>query len=225
MSFRSRRHFCKRGFTLLEILMAIALFALVIGLAYGSYNATFHIINGAGSQAEVYSKARTAMERIQEDLESFFPGVDMIFTGTSESAGEYRADALYFTSTAHVRLHPDEAPPGHTLIRYQAQEDPDRGTLDLYRSERPALPGAADADETDEDPGLLLCDQLLEVAFDYQDAEGQEVEEWGDDEETTSPASLPEKITITLRFADEREGTEGTLFQTALTLPGVKKKQ
>ncbi len=86
-----------KGFTLLEILMAIAIFALVMGLAYGSYNATFHIINGAGSQAEIYSKARTTMERLQEDLESFLPGEDMIFTGESESAGEYRADTLRFT--------------------------------------------------------------------------------------------------------------------------------
>lgn len=216
----------KQGFTLLEILMAIAIFALVMSMAYGSYNATFHIINGAGAQAEIYSKARTAMERIQEDLESFFPGKQMIFTGTSESTGGYRADTLRFTSTAHVRLHPNQAPIGHTIIHYQVQPDPETETLLLYRSELPALTGTADTEENDdENLGLLLCDQLLEVAFDYQNAEGEDVEEWGDENETTAPSSLPQMISITLRFADGQEESKGTLFKTALSLPGVKKKQ
>ncbi len=223
MNPRCNSHFSNQGFTLLEILMAIAIFALVISLAYGSYNATFHIINGAGAQAEIYSKARTTMVRIQEDLESFFPGEGMIFTGTSESTGKYRADTLQFTSTAHVRLHADQAPIGHTIIHYQVQTDPETNTLLLYRSEIPALPGTSDTEEDDDNPGLLLCDQLLEVAFDYQNADGENVEEWGDTDETTAPSSLPEQISITLRFSDGQEETNGTLFKTALILPGVKK--
>lgn len=217
------QHISHQGFTLLEILMAIAIFALVISLAYGSYNASFHIINGAGAQAEIYSKARTTMERIQEDLESFFPGEGMTFTGTSESTGKYRADTLQFTSTAHVRLHPDQAPIGHTIIHYQVQTAPETNTLLLYRLELPALPGTTDTEEDDDKPGLLLCDQLLEVAFDYQNADGENVEEWGDADDTTAPSSLPAQISITLRFADGQEETNGTLFKTALTLPGVKK--
>jgi prepilin-type N-terminal cleavage/methylation domain-containing protein len=224
MSLRGNIHLSKQGFTLLEILMAMAIFALVMGLAYGSYNATFHIINGAGSQAEIYSKARTTMGRIQEDLESFLPGEDMIFTGASESAGEYRADTLRFTSTSHVRLHPDQTPMGHTIIHYQVQTDPETKTLLLYRSELPALPGATDTEEEDENLGLLLCDQLLEVAFDYRNPDGEDVEEWGNDDEDTALTSLPEQITITLRFAGGQEETTGPVFKTALTLPGVKKK-
>ena len=226
MSPQCSDHFSKQGFTLLEILMAIAIFAIVISMAYGSYNATFHIINGAGAQAEIYSKARTAMERIQEDLESFFPGEHMEFTGTSESTGGYRADTLRFTSTAQIRLYPNQAPRGDTIIHYQAQTDPETGTLLLYRSELPVLPGTSDTETKDDDDlGLLLCDQLLEVAFDYRNADGQDVEDWGDGEATTTSASLPERITITLRFADGQEETKGTLFKTALTLPGMKKKQ
>ncbi|MBU0946283.1 MAG: prepilin-type N-terminal cleavage/methylation domain-containing protein [Proteobacteria bacterium] len=224
MNLRDSIHLTKQGFTLLEVLMAIAIFALVMGLAYGSYNATFRIINGAGAQAEVYSKARTTMERIQEDLESFFPGEDMIFTGTSESTGEYRADTLRFTSTSQVILHPDQTPIGHTIIHYQVQTDPETNTLSLYRSELLALPGATDGEEDDEDLGLLLCDQLLEVAFDYRNRDGDDVEEWENGDEDTALTSLPEQITISLRFADGQEETTGTLFKTALTLPGVKKR-
>ena len=210
----------KQGFTLLEVLMAIAIFAVVIALAYSSYNATFHIINAAGGQAEVYSKARTALERIQEDLESFYPGEEMLFKGTTESIEGYRADNLHFTSTANVRLHPRQAFAGHAIIRYQVQEDPETGTLQLFRSQQPAL-ADAEGEEGNEDSGLLLCDNLQEVAFDYRNRDGEDMESWGDEGEAMDGSSLPELISITLRFADGQDGEEGTLFKTALILPAA----
>lgn len=212
----------KQGFTLLEILMAIAIFAVVIALAYSSYNATFHIIHGAGVQAEIYSKARVAMERIQEDLESFYPGEQMIFKGTTESIKEYRADNLRFTSTANMRLHPRQAFAGHAIIHYQVQEDPETETLQLFRSQQPALSATAEEDQ-DEDPGLLLCDNLQEVAFDYRNKEGEDMENWGDEGETMDTSSLPKLISITLRFADGQDGEGGTVFKTALLLPAAAK--
>ncbi len=210
----------KQGFTLLEVLMAIAIFAVVIALAYSSYNATFHIINGAGVQAELYSKARTALERIQEDLESLYPGEEMLFKGTTESVNGYRADNLHFTSTANVRLHPRQAFAGHAIIRYQVQEDPETGTLQLFRSEQPALAGVSGREEN-ENLGYLLCDNLQEVAFDYRNMDGVDMETWGDEDETMDASSLPELINITLRFADGEDGEEGTLFKTALILPAA----
>jgi len=208
-----------QGFTLLELLMAIAIFAMVIGLAYSSYNATFHIINNATSQTETYSKAQTAMERIMGDLESYYPGKDMVFKGTSESMGGHRVDTLQFTSTAHIRLHPDTTYVSHILIHYQVQEDPDSDSLLLFRKEI----SVQLEDETKDDPGLLLCDNLQEVAFDYRNKDGEDVENWGEEEEIKDASSLPDLITISLRFNDEEEGEAGTLFQTSLTLPVAKK--
>ena len=52
-----------QGFTLLEILIAIAIFGMVIGLAYSSYNATFTIINSAEEHTKTYTKARITVER------------------------------------------------------------------------------------------------------------------------------------------------------------------
>lgn len=211
---------CKKGFTLLEILIAITIFAVVIGLAYSSYNATFHIINGAESQSETYSKARIAMERIREDLESFYPGKKILFKGTHETLGNHRADSLHFLSTAHIQLHPDSAPQGPVLIRYQVKEDPGSDSLLLYRS---VQAGADEMEKGDnENEGLLLCDNLTEVAFDYQNRDGETVENWGENEGDEDAATLPDMISISLRFNDSNEAP-GTLFQTGIRLPVATK--
>jgi prepilin-type N-terminal cleavage/methylation domain-containing protein len=208
----------KEGFTLLELLIAIAIFAMVIGLAYSSYNATFNIIGGAEAHAKTYSRAKIAMERIINDLESFYPGENPVFTGSSKSISGNRADTLTFTSTASVRLHPESVPIGKVIIRYYVQEDPDSDSLLLYRAEQPAL-----NEEDSATPGLLLCDSLQEVAFDYYDAENQNVENWEEDEEGGDTLSLPTRITVSLRFNDVQEDEKGTLFQTGITLPAAKK--
>ncbi len=210
--------FRKQGFTLLEMLVAISIFATVISLAYSSYNATFHIINIAQDQTNTYSKARIAMERIVEDLESFYPGNEILFKGTTETFESYRADTLQFLSTAHVRLQSDSTSPGAVVISYKIEKDPNSETLLLYRNELSAI----DTNENDgeETSGLLLCDNLLEVAFDYQNKDGETFENWGDDEDEED---APDLVTISLRFNNVENEGEGTLFQTGIRLPSAVK--
>ena len=211
----------REGFTLLELLIAIAIFGMVIGLAYSSYNASFNIITSAEGQAEVYGRAKVAMERITNDLESFYPGDKPVFTATSKSFSGNRGDSLSFTSTASVRLHPDDVPVSHVLISYSVQEDPDSDSLLLYRLEESMLDG-----EDKEQGGLLLCDSLQEVAFDYFDDENEKGENWDGEEKGTDTLTLPTLITVSLRFndVDGEEAEKGTLFQTSLTLPTAERK-
>ena len=211
-----------QGFTLLEILIAIAIFGMVIGLAYSSYNATFTITNSAEEHTETYAKARISMERIMDDLESFYVGKEMFFKGKSESFGIGNGDSLEFTSTAHIQLHPGDVSTGPVIIRYRVEEDQNSDSLLLYRSESPLL--KQDTEDKD-NPGLLLCDNLSQVIFSYHDKDGQEQENWGDEDDTADDASLPSLINISLRFNDNEEKSAGSLFQTAITLPAAQNDQ
>jgi len=211
-----------QGFTLLEILIAIAIFGMVIGLAYSSYNATFTIINSAEEHTETYTKARITMERIMDDLESFYVGKEMFFKGKRESFDTGNGASLEFTSTAHVQLHPGDVSTGPVIIRYRVEEDPKSDSLLLFRTEAQLL--KQDTEEKD-NPGLLLCDNLTEVIFNYHDKDGQEKENWGDETDTADDASLPSLINISLRFNDNEEKSAGSLFQTAISLPAAQNDQ
>ena len=58
------------GFTLLEVLVALAILVVIISLIYPAYTGTYRNIEAAETQAEIYQMARIALIRIIEDLES-----------------------------------------------------------------------------------------------------------------------------------------------------------
>ncbi len=205
----------KRGFTLLELLMAISIFATVIGVAYSSYNASFTIIQDTGESAKIYAKAKTVMERVMADLESLSVGSTFLFEGNSNEISGYRADEMLFTSNAYVRLHPDDAPSGHLLIHYDVEEEPDSGSLLLYRTQY--TPEASE--ETIKNSRLLLCNNLQEVAFDYRDEKGDDLENWNKETIDDDAAPLPALIRIRLRFNDSGSDEPGTLFESAIMPP------
>ncbi len=78
----------RKGFTLLEILIAMFIFGVVLTTIFTSYTGTFRIIDETESQTDIYAMARTVMIRMQEDLES----VHFKETGSSKSEGSSRGD-------------------------------------------------------------------------------------------------------------------------------------
>lgn len=209
------------GFTLLELLMAIFIFAIVISSVYGAYRTTFLIVNSAEDQAEYGNMAQAALERLTSDLESYYFGEDGFLLGGKKEDDTGRADQLSFTSTSHLTFSKKEQPAGYAVIGYSAETDEETGLLRLYRIDKTFRPGAGR--EIDDQKGFLLCDKLTEVIFSYFDAEGNESEEWKSDKdgpqgERASQAKYPAMIKITLRFAESAGSENSIVFSTAVAM-------
>ena len=56
------------GFTLLEILVAIFIFAVVITTIFGSFRAVFSSVDAVGGDAAVFDAARICLDRMATDL-------------------------------------------------------------------------------------------------------------------------------------------------------------
>lgn len=209
------------GFTLVEILIAIAIFGVVISLTYGTYNLTFKTINSAKNHTQYGEKARVVLDRFVEDLESFHKGATGYLTGEQTNFGEARGDSLRFTSRAHVILNREEEPVGFALISYNVEENEKTGSLELYRSDIPYRPGVDDS----ENKGFLLCDNLRDVRFTYMDEDGEENDSWENNSGAT--ADLPSVVTMKVGFGeksdDGEDDSENIIYYSAsVAIPPVE---
>lgn len=218
------------GFTLVELLIAVFIFAIVISSVYGSYRATFATVDGAEGRLQMSAGASIVLERMADDLAAIVAGPGGYFRGEKQEHLSRRGDSLTFISTAHLALDRDELISGRNLIEYSVEPAEEGGLLQLYRSDTRLLPGVDAADS--EPRRYVICTGLQEVRFSYVDAEGGEAEEWQDDEQQLPGAeggeqepTLPGLVYMELRFADSMESDQGTVFRTAAALPQPPKKE
>jgi general secretion pathway protein J len=213
----------ERGFTLVELLMAMFIFAIVVSSVYGSYRATFHIIHGSEARLQMANAARIVFEILAEDLGSIVTGPGVVFSGETNNYSGKRGDSLSFVSSAHLVLRKADTNAGPVLIRYEVEPDTATGFLDLYRLQSVLLPGVEPNEEEAE--RHLVCRGLREFRFTYLDRDGNETAEWQVEErevagegtaEEESP--LPTMVSVELSFAEAMDSDENTLFKTAVAL-------
>ncbi|MCK4785310.1 MAG: prepilin-type N-terminal cleavage/methylation domain-containing protein [Desulfobacteraceae bacterium] len=216
----------RRGFTLLEVLIAIVILATVLSTVFASYTATFRIVDETESQAEIYQMARIALERIVEDLESALcsPGKaeesedkDQLFefAGEDDEISGRSADTLRFSSRAHIEFGDEDQRCGIAEISYYVDEDEEEGFV-LYRSDRLQLEDAPEEGKG----GLPLCERLSSVDFTYYDAEGEEYDSW----DPSSEDGMPHRVSISLQFANPANPETPLKFFTSVALPASKLK-
>lgn len=213
-----------KGFTLLEILIAVFLFGIILSTIFVSYTGTFRIIEDTGSQVDVYAMARTAMERMLEDLgsvyvpemESDIAEVDMSFTGSEKEIDGVGFASLRFISTAHLDFDQDHILPEPAEIVYVVRETGAENVLALYRSDTPTHQPIPD----DGSGGLLLCDGLSGFKCTYYDAGGVEHVSWGG-ADAPSKEIIPAMVTIYLEFTNASNPEAPLKFRSAVALPPV----
>jgi len=208
----------KRGFTLLELLLAIFIFAIVVSAVYGAYSITFSLVNSTEQEMETAGKARVVLERITEDLYSLVQTEGGVLTGEQNESSGLRGDSLSFISAVHIGLTKKDDLEGYTLIQYSTEQDEVTGLLKLYRSDSPLLPGI----NVDPAEGVkyLLCDDLKEVRFSYFNDEGVESEEWysQDDESAEEKLNFPVMVVVGLQFSESAESEGVSSFTTSVAL-------
>ena len=214
------------GFTLLELLIAIFIFAVVLSLVYTAYTGTLKNIGEVESRAEIYHMARIAMERMVEDLGSVYVSPregapkseedapqPLRFVGEAKEIDSRRADTLRFASQAHLAFDEDGNGAATAEIVYSVGEGDAGDGLVLYRSDIPILMAGAG----EETGGLMLCDGLYSIRFIYYDDQGEEYDHW-DSSERTFQGRPPARVAIELAFVDPSEKAP-LKFLTGVALP------
>ena len=214
------------GFTLLEVLIAIFIFALVASAIFTTYTGTFRIIDESESRADICEMAGIALERISEDLESAYisnteqtPGTDktnpaVMWVGEKKELMDRSYGSLRFLSLAHLSFSEEEPVAKPSEIVYYVATKGEEDLLELYRSDTP-LSNERPEEETG---GLLLCEGLLSIVFTYYDSEGEPHETW-DSGGGESKGKLPSRVSISMELADSTNPDMPYKFMTGVEIP------
>jgi general secretion pathway protein J len=213
------------GFTLMEILIAMFIFAIVVSTIYTSYTGTFRIVDETEYQADIYTMARIALERMHEDLESVYviPRDAQSPESEEESAqfiGEDKeikgrgADSLRFVSRAHLVFSEQEQSSGTAEIGYYVEDNDDEEGFVLYRTDRPEFQEKPEGGTG----GLVLCDSLVSLNFTYYDDKGEKYDNW-DSTSDEFRHKIPKMVSIKLEFENSTDPEKPFSFTTSVAPP------
>lgn len=210
----------QKGFTLIEILVAVLILGIVLTTVYGSYTGTFRLIADTRSDAEVYGMARTAMERMTRDLESVVPWKGAFFFVAKQSflqGSDFTT--LLFRSAAHVGFGKDEPAGGVAVIEYRVEETDKEGVFTLTRSDSIHR----DLEEDDQTPPqkYLLCDRVVHLNYLFYDDKGEDERETWDSEEggEKEKKKIPHLVEIRMSLINEKNPDSPFVFMTRVRLP------
>lgn len=206
-----------KGFTLIEILIAVLILGIVLSTVYASYTGTFRIIRETETDAELYSMARTVLERMTRDLEGAAPWKGAFtFQAKPYSLGNREFTRLTFRSAAHVAFGEREAPAGIAVIGYAIEEGTEKEGYTLSRSD--SLRRDPAKEETA--GGFLMCERIETLTYLFYDAAGKESETWDSGGEVEAQKKrAPAMVEIRLGLVNEKDRERPHPFMTRVRLP------
>ncbi|MGO9831116.1 MAG: type II secretion system protein GspJ [Myxococcaceae bacterium] len=213
----------RRGFTLLEIIVAVAITAMIgvtIATAFSSGFRAKELVEG---EAEQYRGLRTAMDRMVREIGA-------AFVSDRYDQRRYRdqndrptnfigsRDKLLFTSLAHQRLYADAKESDQMVVEYEVRASTKKGSRgqDLMRRENPNLYGEDKMDRGGVEDVLLA--NVKRVEFSFWDSDQKDwVNEW-DTRRLEKKSILPTRVRITVVRADESGHEQRYTTETRIML-------
>ena len=211
------------GFTLLELLLAIAIAAIIITTVNFAFFRSHANIESVGAQREVYQTIRIVMDRMIKDLTcAYLPTnnrqmtVDEIslyrFVGVNEEAGEADRDSITFTTTTDIGFSRVSGSVGEVGY-YLKENEEEKGIYTLMRREDPTPHyGVTKAGQE-----LEIAEGITGMDIVYLDENSRETEEWDLSERLTLPKQV--KVTLTMGSGEKAMSFSAT---ASLPLAGIR---
>jgi len=218
----------RRGFTLIEVLIAIAIFAIIISIVFGSFNAVVSTNKAINHGVDVYEMARICLSRMSTDLETIYveqrpkynkpdfddPPDPYRFVGDISYEGTNSFSRVRFASSSHLCLNNKEEN-GIAEIIYYIKESKDDDQLYVLKRADTNYPYEDPDPLDDKQADPILCDSVEKLSFTYYDAEGNENESW-DSESDNYKYATPRRMDIKLTL---KKVSESYNFRTSVFLP------
>jgi general secretion pathway protein J len=196
------------GFTLVELMLALAIFGFLTTIMWGSFAQTVkqkRVITGEQERAH---SVRVALMRMTREIEMAYISENENTAITHRrtlfiASSRPDVDELTFSTFAHQRLRGGAAEGDTSLISYFGARDPeDRRILNLMRRETRRL--QAENPSTLLGESYILCPDVARVKFAFYD---HRKKEWATDWSTLDASGmpyLPTHVRIIMTVVDAR---------------------
>lgn len=199
----------EQGFTLMEIMVSVAILASMTALVWGSFSITANTKRRVEAIEERYHQIRLGLNRIAREI-------SMAYLSKNDVQGAIKprtmfislrnstADDLTFSGLSHVPLRANAKECDQSVIRYFAAPDPEnRSRTHLFRRESRRLGGDRPGEVG---PAHAMIEDIVGLHFQYFD---EQLNEWKEGWNTTTldgqPDRLPTKVRIQLTVRDEND--------------------
>lgn len=190
-----------RGFTLIEVMTALGILAVLTALVWGSFAPTWEAKQVVQEQADHYHGIRLALGRMTREVSMAFlsNNYDRVHHRerpthfVSEDSGT--RDKLRFTTLAHDRLYQGAKESDQAVVEYRLDNDPDdRQKMAIIRRVKPIIDEDPDRGGTE----AVLATGVEGLDIDFWDPDENDwVREW-DTYELGQNERLPERARITI---------------------------
>ncbi len=193
-----------KGFTLLEVLLALAILAAIITVVYASFSTASRNVENAEASRDETDLARTLIARLADDIANAYYNSAMsgttIFYGKKGELGtgddKRRFDSISMTALTNWRK-PDSKETDLWEVGYHFEETADvRGRVLMRREKRelskdiPLLEGGVDYE---------ITNKVEEFQLRYYNGS-----QWADEWDTRKHPNLPKAVELSLTFAEEK---------------------
>lgn len=197
-AFRRINSSSKRGFTLLEIIAAIGLFAVMtLGVVSSLQEMNRLTLKLKSRQASVFSGA-LAMERLERDISMAYNErirkSQSFFKWKESSAGP---ELSFSTFDSELRTLVTRRSPGIIAVRYRLEKE-DNGAFTLIRSEAPFN----NFEKIDLIKGQSIATGIVKLEYSFYDSQN---DLWKKDWDTAAPGNpgvFPKAVKITIESVD-----------------------
>ncbi len=216
------------GVTIVEVLVALAILAMMVVAVYSSFNGTITGMERAEHMQERYMMVRNALNTMSNDLSMAYlsfnrPQDETRHFTLFEGRNNFDADSVTFSTFSHLRIRKDVNESDQALVQYLIEDDPDDSSRKhLYRRESRRLTGDLPEKLGDYFPAYVLCEDVASLELEYWDVQKEEwIEEWQTMVNDAQPDRLPQRVKIKLGIIDH--AGDVSYYETQVAIPMQEK--
>ncbi|MBI1821531.1 MAG: type II secretion system protein GspJ [Nitrospirae bacterium] len=181
-----------QGFTLVEVLIALAIAAVIAIFLYETFISTSRVTEKIEQEREVYREIRLTADQLTRELLSAYqpPALSgaSYFSGVHETGSEGSMDSLSFYAMSHLHLVPDQPDAELTRVRYFLEKPSESKWYQLSHEEYPHFLSKGPPEKE------VLIEKVKELNIKYFDGKTW-LPEW---DSKKSNLSIPAAVKVSL---------------------------